>query len=90
MIKKISNNTLGTTSIRSAINSSKLMQQLVASLPDKEKANTVEFLEAVLTDMDGITEKLRLAISQNNNDSQTSTEKQLQSQQATKESSHAV
>lgn len=89
MIKKISNNTLGTTSIRSAINSSKLMQQLVASLPDKEKANTVEFLEAVLTDMDGITEKLRLAISQNN-DSQTSTEKQLQSQQATKESAHAV
>jgi hypothetical protein len=90
MIKKISNNTLGTTSIRSAINSSKLMQQLVASLPDKEKANTVEFLEAVLTDMDGITEKLRLAISQNNNDTQTSTEKQLQSQQATKESAHAV
>lgn len=90
MIKKISNNTLGTTSIRSAINSSKLMQQLVASLPDKEKANTVEFLEAVLTDMDGITEKLRLAISQNNNDNQNSAEKQLQSQQAAKESSHAV
>jgi len=52
----------GTTSVRTAIASSRLMQQLVAALPDKDKASTVEFLEAVLTDMDGITEKLRAAI----------------------------
>lgn len=88
MIKKISKNTQGTTSVRAAINSSKLMQQLVASLPEKEKANTVEFLEAVLTDMDGITEKLRLAISQN--ESSPTAEKHLQPQQTVKESSHAV
>lgn len=52
----------GTTSVRTAINSSVLMQKLVASLPDKERDSTVAFLEAVLTDMDGITEKLRKAI----------------------------
>lgn len=74
MIKKISphqnmNGSQGTTSVRAAINSSVLMQRLFASLPDKEKASTVEFLEAVLTDMDGITEKLRAAI----NSSQTTT-----------------
>ena len=66
MIKKISQphnqQHQGTTSVRAVINSSVLMQRLVASLPDKEKASTVEFLEAVLTDMDGITEKLRAAI----------------------------
>lgn len=53
---------IGTTNVRTAINSSALMQRLVASLPDKDKASTVAFLEAVLTDMDGITEKLRAAI----------------------------
>lgn len=63
MIKKLGHkHSHGTTNVRTAITSSKLMQQLVASLPDKERASTVEFLEAVLTDMDGITEKLRAAI----------------------------
>ncbi len=75
MIKKLGHQHHGTTNVRTAITSSKLMQQLVASLPEKDKASTVEFLEAVLTDMDGITEKLRAAIQDAPNVSDVSSKK---------------
>lgn len=77
MIKKLGNN--GTTTIRAAINTSKLMQQLVASLPDKERAGTVEFLEAVMTDMDGLTDKIREAINTAPSPGQTDTSKKAES-----------